>query len=137
MNLEESICSWVDQEYSDEELYNEDRTDHLDAFAEYVLNTNVNTLYVTLDSRGCAVYTKPDDTVNNEFVSSVAVKDVIDTTGCGDSFAGGLAYGFTAHNDPIKAAHYANTLGALRTQGKGFDVFKSLKETEDLISKNY
>jgi adenosine kinase len=137
MNLEESICSWVNQEYSDEELYNEDSTDHLDAFAEYVLDTNVSTLYVTLDSRGCAVYTKPDGEVKYQFVPSVAVKEVIDTTGCGDSFAGGLAYGFTAHNDPIKAAFYANTLGALRTQGKGFDVFKSLEETEDLIKKNY
>jgi len=137
MNLEESLCSWVDKEYSDEELFNEDSTEHLDAFAEYVLNTNVSTLYVTLDSRGCAAYTKNEGKVKKDFIPSVSVKNVIDTTGCGDSFAGGLAYGFAVHNDPIKAAHYANTLGALRTQGKGFDVFKSLKETEELISKHY
>jgi adenosine kinase len=65
------------------------------------------------------------------------VNYVIDTTGCGDSFAGGLAFGFTLYDDPIKAAHYANTLGALRTQGKGFDVFKSLEETDEIISNNY
>ena len=137
MNLEESLCSWVDKDYSDEELYNEDSTEHLDAFAEYVLNTNVSTLYVTLDSRGCAAYTKDEGSVKKDFIHSVSVKDVIDTTGCGDSFAGGLAYGFAVHNDHIKAAHYANTLGALRTQGKGFDVFKSLVETEELICKHY
>jgi sugar/nucleoside kinase (ribokinase family) len=137
MNLEESLCSWIDKEYSDEELYNEDNTDHLDAFAEHVLNHGVNTLYITLDSRGCAAYTKENGYINNDFIPSVAVKDVIDTTGCGDSFAGGLAYGFTVHNNHIKAAYYANTLGALRTQGKGFDVFKSLKETEAIIKISY
>ena len=137
MNLEESLCSWFDKDYSDEVLYNEDKTDHLEAFAEHVLNSGVNTLYVTLDSRGCVVYTKNKGCTNNEFIPSVSVKNVIDTTGCGDSFAGGLAYGFAIHNDHIKAAHYANTLGALRTQGEGFDVFKSLEETEAIIKMHY
>ena len=65
------------------------------------------------------------------------MKDVIDTTGCGDSFAGGLAYGFSLYKDPIKAAQYANTLGALRTQGKTFEVFKNKTETNKLISDHY
>jgi adenosine kinase len=41
------------------------------------------------------------------------------------------------HNDIIKGAHFANTLGALRTQGRDFEVFKSLAETEAIIQKNY
>ncbi len=65
------------------------------------------------------------------------MKDVVDTTGCGDSFAGGLAYGFSLYNDPIKAAQYANALGAFRTQGKTFEVFKNKEETDLLISKYY
>jgi len=80
---------------------------------------------------------KKSNKVSKEFIASIPVTNVIDTTGCGDSFAGGLAYGFAAHNHPIKAAQYANVLGALRTQGKGFDVFKSLGDTEKLIAKNY
>jgi len=137
MNLEESICTWFDNNYENEDFYNEDSTEHLDEFAEFVLNNGVEYLYVTLDSRGCAIYSKKNDEINKEFVKSVAVQNVIDTTGCGDSFAGGLAFGFTLFNDPIKAAHYANTLGALRTQGKGFDVFKSLEETDVIIARNY
>ena len=53
------------------------------------------------------------------------------------TFAGGLAYGFAVHNDPVKAAQFANALGALRTQGKTFDVFKSKEDTEALISEYY
>jgi len=137
MNLEESICSWFDHNYENEDFYNEDNTEHLDDFAEFVLNNGVTYLYVTLDSRGCAIYAKHNNQIKKDFVKSVPVSYVIDTTGCGDSFAGGLAFGFTLYNDPIKAAHYANTLGALRTQGKGFDVFKSLTETDAIIEKNY
>lgn len=137
MNLEESICSWFDSNYENEDFYNENNTAHLDEFAEFVLKNGVTFLYVTLDSRGCVIYSKKDGQITKDFVKSVPVNDVIDTTGCGDSFAGGLAFGFTLFNDPIKAAHYANTLGALRTQGKGFDVFKSLEETDKIIKANY
>ena len=137
MNLEESICSWFDGNYENEHFYNENNTGHLDDFAEFVLNNGVTYLYVTLDSRGCAIYTKRNGEIKKDFVKSVPVHYVIDTTGCGDSFAGGLAFGFTLYDDPIKAAQYANTLGALRTQGKGFDVFKSLEETNEIIKNNY
>jgi adenosine kinase len=137
MNLEESLCSWIDNDYSNEDLYNENSTEHLDEFADFVLNQGTNVLYVTLDSRGCVIYTKENGKIKKDFVASVPVTNVIDTTGCGDSFAGGLAFGFSVYNDAIKAAHYANTLGARRTQGKGFDVFKSLDETNAIIKKHY
>lgn len=137
MNLEESLCCWFDNDYSNEDFYNEDSTEHLDDFAEYVLDQGVKVLYITLDSRGCAIYSRENTVTKKDFVTSVPVENVIDTTGCGDSFAGGLAFGFTMYNDAIKAAHYANTLGARRTQGKGFDVFKSLDETNSIINKNY
>ncbi|WP_047545565.1 carbohydrate kinase family protein [Psychroserpens sp. Hel_I_66] len=137
MNLEESICSWIDDDYTDEDFYDDDNIGHLDEFATYILEKGVNYLYVTLDSRGCAIYKMKNGKMSKTFVKSVAVENVIDTTGCGDSFAGGLAFGFAIHNDSVKAAHFANTLGAMRTQGKGFDVFKSLAETEAIIKKNY
>ncbi len=71
------------------------------------------------------------------FIKSVKVENVVDTTGCGDSFAGGLAYGFTVHNNHIVAAQYANVLGAMRTQGKDFGVFKSLSDTEKILNEAY
>lgn len=139
MNLEESLCCWFKNEYNIEEMgfYDEDNTEHLDAFASYVLKKGVSFLYVTLDSRGCVAYSLKNAKLNKDFIPAVPVDEVIDTTGCGDSFAGGLAYGFTYHNDPIVAARFANTLGALRTQGKTYDVFKNIEETEAIIRKHY
>ncbi len=139
MNLEESNCCWFKSEYSIDELteYDEEKTDHLDAFAEYVLRQGVKHLYITLDSRGCVSYSLKNGEVEKTWIASLPVEEVIDTTGCGDSFAGGLAFGFSYYNDPIKAAQFANALGAFRTQGKTYDVFKSLKETEKVIQQNY
>lgn len=139
MNLEESLCCWFKNEYHIDEMghYDEENTDHLDDFGKYVIENGVKVLYVTLDSRGCVAYFKRNGALVKEFIPSVPVDEVIDTTGCGDSFAGGLAYGYTYHKDPIIAAQYANTLGALRTQGKTYDVFKDLKATDSIIEKTY
>ncbi len=139
MNLEESQACWFKNEYGVEEMasYDEEKTDHLDEMAEHVLKQGVTYFYVTLDSRGCVVYFKKGQTTHKEFINSIYMKDVVDTTGCGDSFAGGLAYGFSVYKDPIKAAQYANALGALRTQGKTFDVFKSKQETDKMIATHY
>ncbi len=71
-------------------------------------------------------------------VAQVKVDNVIDTAGCGDSFAAGLAYSLVANKgDYIKAAQFGNAMGAQRTQGITFDVFKSLEETEKMIAENY
>ena len=137
MNLEESICSWIEDDYTSEELYDENNTAHLDDFAKYILEHGGKMLYVTLDSRGCMVYHQANSNIQKEFVKSVKVENVVDTTGCGDSFAGGLAYGFTVHNNHIVAAQYANVLGAMRTQGKDFGVFKSLSDTEKILNEAY
>jgi adenosine kinase len=139
MNLEESQACWFKNEYAADEMvdYDEEKTDHLDHMAKHVLEGGVSYFYVTLDSRGCVVYFKDGDRIEKQFIKSVYVKNVIDTTGCGDSFAGGLAYGFSLYQDPLKAAQYANTLGALRTQGKTFDVFKNKEDTNRLIADYY
>lgn len=139
MNLEESQCSWFKTEYTLDEMghYNENQTEHLDDFAHHVLSHGVKVLYVTLDSRGCVMYEKKNGKIEKDFIHSVPVREVIDTTGCGDSFAGGLAFGFAVHDSPLKAAQFANTLGALRTQGKTYEVFKNLAETEKIIQAHY
>ena len=62
---------------------------------------------------------------------------VVDTTGCGDSFAGGLAFGYLRTRDYIKACHYGNAAGAQRCTGTEIGIYKNLEETEQQIAETY
>lgn len=140
MNLEESRCCWFKKEYDLRDLrpLREENTSHLTDLAEHVITHGVKSLIVTLDAGGSAVYYKSGDEIRKEIVSSIPVSEVIDTTGCGDSFAGGLGYGLLEDpSDYIRATKYANALGAQRTQGRTFEVFKSLEETNSMILSTY
>jgi adenosine kinase len=84
------------------------------------------------------VYFKNRGKFVEQMVPAVKVDTVIDTTGCGDSFAGGVGFGLLQDpKDYVQAVRYGNTLGALRTQGKTFAVFKSLEETNKIIQGTY
>jgi adenosine kinase len=140
MNLEEAGCSWFKTEYTMEELEDGRRIkrDEIPDFARHCLNNGLRSLYVTLDEKGVLVYTVENNQLREDWVKSIPVETVIDTTGCGDSFAGGLAYGLLKnHFDYIGAAKYANAMGAQRTQGKTFEVFKPIDETEATIADYY
>jgi len=142
MNIEEAGCCWFKKEYTEAELqetYQELSESDMAAFARHTLAQGVKALYITLDARGCMVYSNDEHgEMRADFVSSVWVEEVIDTTGCGDSFAGGLAFGLLEDRDNyIRAAQFANALGALRTQGTTFEVFKSREETEGIIRLSY
>jgi adenosine kinase len=140
MNLEESKCCWFEKEYHPEHLFhtNDESTDHLPDFAAHALQKGVKSLIVTLDSKGGVVFFQKDGQPHHEMVKSVKVENVVDTTGCGDSFAGGLGYGLLKdRTNYIMAVKYANALGAQRTQGRDFEVFKSIDETNEMILKTY
>lgn len=135
MNLEEAHASWFKKEYESQDYnFDELNRDELRNFAVHCLSKGVKCVCVTLDSRGCLVYFMERKKLHEELVAPVRVKQVIDTTGCGDSFAGGLGFGLLQKpKDYVGAARFGNALGAMRTQGKTFSVFKSLKETEQII----
>ena len=141
MNIEEASCCWFRSEYQLDELKpmpDEMNEAELAEFAKHCLEHGTGAVYITLDSRGCMIYTLENGEMISTFVKSVKVEEVIDTTGCGDSFAGGLAFGFLdGDKDYVKAAQFANALGALRTQGKTFEVFKNLEDTLAIITQNY
>ncbi len=140
MNLEEANASRFKKEYEsrDEEESAEPDRDELRKFAKHCLSMGVKCVYITVDSRGCLTYFREKGKFIEEMVPAVKVDKVIDTTGCGDSFAGGVGYGLLQNpTDYIGAAQYGNTLGALRTQGKTFAVFKSLEETNKIIRETY
>jgi sugar/nucleoside kinase (ribokinase family) len=137
MNLEEAHASWFKKEYESRD-FNFDELDRneLRNFALHCLSKGVKCVCITLDSRGCLVYFMERKKLHEEMVAPIHVNQVIDTTGCGDSFAGGLGFGLLQKpKDYIGAARFGNALGALRTQGKTFSVFKSLKETELIMKR--
>lgn len=143
MNLEEAHASWFKKEYESQDFAQVQDTDEINrdelrAFAQHCLKSGVKCVYITVDSRGCLVYYQEKGALRETLVSPVKVGPVIDTTGCGDSFAGGIGFGLLQKpRDYISAAHYGNTLGALRTQGKTFAVFKSLEEINKIIQATY
>lgn len=140
MNLEEAHASWFKKEYESQDFLENGDVDRdvLRQFAVHCLGHGVKCLYITVDSRGCLVYYNERGKLKEEMVPAVKVENVIDTTGCGDSFAGGIGFGLLQKpRDYIQAARYGNALGALRTQGKTFAVFKSLDETNQIIRDTY
>jgi adenosine kinase len=138
MNLEEAHASWYKKEYESSDFEKEISAEDMRAFAEHCLDRGVKCLCITMDSRGCILFFRSTGKLNEIMVPAVPVEHVIDTTGCGDSFAGGVGFGLL--NDPkdyVRAVQYGNALGALRTQGKTFAVFKSLEETERIMRDAY
>jgi adenosine kinase len=84
------------------------------------------------------VYSRDRGKTKEEMVSAIKVQNVVDTTGCGDSFAGGLGFALMHKpKDYVGAARFGNALGALRTQGKTFGVFKPLAEIKKIIELGY
>jgi sugar/nucleoside kinase (ribokinase family) len=141
MNLEEAHASWFKKEYESQDFVGDDESvdrDTLREFALHCLSKGVKCVYITVDSRGCLVYYKERGKLKEEMVTAVKVENVIDTTGCGDSFAGGVGFGLLQNpKDYIAAARYGNAFGAFRTQGKTFAVFKSLEDTNKVIRATY
>jgi sugar/nucleoside kinase (ribokinase family) len=138
MNIEEAQASWFKKEYESQDFNQEPTLDEMKAFATHCLSSGVKCVAITMDSRGCMIYQQKRGQVVAEMIPAVKVQNVIDTTGCGDSFAGGVGFGLLQDSkDYIKAVQYGNTLGALRTQGKTFAVFKSLAETDKIIQETY
>ncbi len=140
MNLMEAACSWFGKEYDLEDMEEEEELplDELPKFAEHCLEQGVKAVYITLDEYGCAVYFKDaDGEVQEHFIKRIKADNVVDTTGCGDSFAGGLAFGYLKTQDYIKACYYGNAMGAQRCTGTELAIYKPLAETEKQIIKAY
>jgi adenosine kinase len=139
MNLEEAGCSWFPSGASPtttsaEPLAMED----LPLFAQHCLDRGAKGVCVTLDEHGCAVYYRDADGVMQEaLVDRLKVPHVVDTTGCGDSFAAGMGYGFMVHNDFIEAARYGNAMGAQRCSSSELNAYLPLAETNKQLEEAY
>jgi sugar/nucleoside kinase (ribokinase family) len=140
MNLEEAGCSWFP---SPDKLAHHDAgapiaTEELPEFAEHCLRHGVRSVCVTLDQRGCVAY-RLDESAGlvEQVVPRIPVEHVVDTTGAGDSFAAGMAFGYLQDRDIVKAAQYGNAMGGQRVTGSGLNVYLSLAETDKQIADTY
>ena len=138
MNLDEASSTWLGESaktmadpprLSDEQLRD---------LAHHCLDRGAGAVCVTLDERGCvAFYRDASGGVAEEFVDRIEVKHVVDTTGAGDSFAGGLGYGYLAYRDYVVACQYGNAMGAQRCSGTDLNVYLPRAETEQQILAAY
>jgi pfkB family carbohydrate kinase len=138
MNLEEASSAWLGEvaevpadppKLSDDQLRN---------LAGHCLDRGTGAVCVTLDERGCVIfYRDGSGGVAGEFVDRIPIENVVDTTGAGDSFAGGLAYGYLAYRDYVVACQYGNAMGAQRVTGTGLNVYLAREETERQILEAY
>ena len=138
MNLDEASSTWLGESVevtadppslSDEQLCD---------LGHHCLDRGVGAVCVTLDERGCVVlFRDGSGGIAEEFVGRIGVDHVVDTTGAGDSFAGGLAYGYLAYRDYVVACQYGNAMGAQRVTGTDLNVYLSREETERQILAAY
>jgi adenosine kinase len=138
MNLDEASSTWLGESaevtadppsLSDEQLCD---------LGHRCLDRGVGAVCVTLDERGCVVlFRDGSGGIAEEFVGRIGVDQVVDTTGAGDSFAGGLAYGYLAYRDYVVACQYGNAMGAQRVTGTDLSVYLSREETERQILAAY
>ena len=138
MNLDEAVTMWLGE--SAEVMADPPRLsdEQLRDLAHHCLDRGVGAVCVTLDERGCVAFFRDGSGgVAEEFVDRIEVEHVVDTTGAGDSFAGGLAYGYLASRDYVAACQYGNAMGAQRVTGTDLNVYLSREETERQIRAAY
>jgi hypothetical protein len=140
MNLEEAGCSWFPSRIAlqEHDAGSPIASEDLPTFAEYCLRHGVQAVCVTLDERGCVVYWLDEaDALAQQLVPRIHVEHVVDTTGCGDSFAAGMAFGYLQDADFVRAAQYGNAMGAQRCSGSKLDVYLPLLETNAQLARTY
>lgn len=139
MNLEEAGCSWFQPPGGvAAEIGAPLPRSELSAFAEHCLDRGTKAVCVTLDQEGCALFFRgPDGELVEEIVAQVPIETVVDTTGCGDSFAAGMGFGYLETGDFVAAAQYGNAMGAQRASGSDLTVYRDKAGTDAQIKQAY
>jgi ribokinase len=86
---------------------------------------------ITLGSNGVAVYHQVEGKYTLEHVEGEKVQNVVDTTGAGDSFVGGLAYFLSCELELIDAIKLSNVVASISVQSEG--THRSYPERKDMM----
>ena len=79
------------------------------------ISRQVEGLVVTLGAQGCEVWVAGEKSL----VASVAAKEVVDPTGCGDAFRGALLFGLEKGWSLVRCAELGNRVGAHKIAFRG------------------
>ena len=88
-----------------------------DDIARLFLDKGVGTVILKMGEHGSTIYSAE---VGEERVPAYSVK-VVDTTGCGDAYNGGLIYGMCAGLGVIESARLGSACGSLVATALGSD----------------
>lgn len=138
MNLEEAGRSWLPAAGESRAAGDPIPLARLADLARHVLAGGVRALCVTLDESGCVAFTLDENggLVENA-IGRIPIRDVVDTTGCGDSFAAGMAFGYLLDQDIVTACRYGNAMGAQRAGARELDAYLSQEQTSAQIAAAY
>ncbi len=74
---------------------------------------NPKVLILTVGARGCYIVHKLGGTVESMFIPAFQAENIVDTTGCGDAFQGGLIYSYLKGHTLEECGKIANACGLL------------------------
>ena len=83
------------------------------AFGRSVISLGPSVCVITRGPLGPVTVYRKDSEAKAFAIPSEPVRDVIDTTGCGDAFAAGFATEFAASKDPVGATRLANRVASV------------------------
>ena len=139
MNLEEASSAWQQKSADVDETSPRLGADDLHELAEHCLDHGVGG--GVRDARREGLRVVLQEPASGELVENtvgrIDVENVVDTTGAGDSFAAGLAFGYLEFRDHVLACQYGNAMGAQRCSGAELNVYLSRAETDKQILAHY
>lgn len=136
MNLKEAGGCWFQKEFAVTELdaKREFSPEEAQPMAHHFLHLGVKAIFITsLDSLQGIFYHGDMNSIQAAQFSVENIDRVVDTTGCAESFAAGLAYGVLKdENDYAGMAWSASKLAALRNCSVDLDAYVSSEEMEEM-----
>ena len=110
---------------------NVDTVDDARRAADILLNKGVGSVVVTLGEQGALLHNKD----RSEHVAAFNAGPVVETTGAGDAFNGGMAIGLARGMDPLEAVRFGCATASISVTRPGTaPSMPSMEEVERLLA---